>query len=292
MTPKARGSARVLRGLFGRSRRSRRSAARARRRATLIGLDLLSRILFRLLPGRRRALEDHLELAFPAAGRTRRVRLQRIARIRILEGLLSAGGRGAEPRFVAFEHLEAARRAGRGVLVLTLHLGPHERALRRAAERLGGLTVVGRPLPRLVAQSVLRGRRRAGVVTLPPRGALGESLRRLARREVVVLVLDQHTPGRSGCFVPFFGREAATSAGLAWLAARTGAPVIPVEPFFGAGGRTVIRAHPPLPPASRQAELRALTASYTQVLEAMVRRHPTQWLWTHRRFKTPPGPSP
>lgn len=212
-------------------------------------------------------------------------RLAGVAGCRIVEAFLGACRLGPAPRFVGWANLEAARSRGKGVLILTLHLGPYERALRHAARRLGALTVVARDLPRWVAPRVATGRRRSHVQVLRPEGAVQRVLARLAAGEVVVVVLDQNMPRGQGAFVPFLNGLANTATSLAWWAQRTGAPIVPVEPHFGAGGRALVTVYPSTEAGEGLVES---TAGYTRVLEAMVRRYPGQWLWTHRRFKTRP----
>ena len=252
-------------------------------------LVVLIRILLWLWPGRRRILRENIRCAYPRASKRWVERLSRAAEHRISAGFASAFV-GREVLFQGWEHIQDACRQGRGVLVLTLHLGPHEGAIRSASQKLGGLGVIGRPLPFCLQRRIIRDRRKAGVDTFPPSGGLAAAAAALTAGRVVVVVLDQHTPPGNGIFVPFMGTPASTSQGLAWLEERTEAPVVPVEPFFGAGGQYIVRIYPPLPSSPKEGTRLARrfrrTAQYTKVIEAMVRRHPSQWLWTHRRWKT------
>jgi KDO2-lipid IV(A) lauroyltransferase len=97
-----------------------------------------------------------------------------------------------------------------------------------------------------------------------------------------------------GVFVEFFGRPACTAKGLALIARRTDAPVVPAFIVREADGRHRLIVLPPVE-LSRTRDLQqdvvTNTARCTAVIERMVRRYPDQWLWMHRRWKTQPKPA-
>jgi KDO2-lipid IV(A) lauroyltransferase len=105
---------------------------------------------------------------------------------------------------------------------------------------------------------------------------------------MVGILLDQNATRAEGVFVPFFGVPACTSKGLAVLALRTGAPVLPVvlrrDPD-GQGHCMDVGAPIPPPP---DGDVATYTAAFNQVLEATIRRAPEQWLWMHARWRTQP----
>jgi len=115
--------------------------------------------------------------------------------------------------------------------------------------------------------------------------------------ETVVLLVDQKMTPPQGVFVPFFGIEACTAAGLARVALRTDASVIPAFTIWDPVIRKY-RVH--FDPAlalvrtnDDEGDVIANTAMFTKVIEDYVRRYPDQWLWVHRRWKTrPPGQPP
>jgi KDO2-lipid IV(A) lauroyltransferase len=97
--------------------------------------------------------------------------------------------------------------------------------------------------------------------------------------------------GRHGIFVDFFGRSCSTSDAVGRLAVRTGAPVIvSVTRRIGSGPQHSFTARRVEVPPSGDARVDAarITRQATSVLEEMVRAHPEQWLWVHRRWKTKP----
>ena len=89
----------------------------------------------------------------------------------------------------------------------------------------------------------------------------------------------------------FLGHPAGTFKSLAVLALNTGAPVIPACCWREADGTHVLRFEDPLPLIECDdisEAIRLNTLSYNAALERMLLRHPEQWIWTHRRFKSPP----
>jgi Kdo2-lipid IVA lauroyltransferase/acyltransferase len=95
-----------------------------------------------------------------------------------------------------------------------------------------------------------------------------------------------------GVFVPFFGVQACTASGMARIAAKTGAAVVPgfllweesEQRYVLHFGEELEVVH------TGDAEKDALvnTAEFTAAIEGYVRRYPEQWLWMHRRWKTRP----
>ena len=196
-------------------------------------------------------------------------------------------------KLVGVENIAAARRGGRGAVVVSGHFGAFELAV-------AAVTEAGQPVHMFVrAQSnplvdalVVARRRRlgAGVVGHGRRG-VGEALAILRQGGIVAVLADQDA-GRDGVFVPFLGRPASTPPGPAEFALRAGASIV-----FGVAWRsddgeryevTLLPAIEPARSGDHAADVRALTAAHARALEHFVRLHPEQWLWTHRRWKTAP----
>ena len=110
--------------------------------------------------------------------------------------------------------------------------------------------------------------------------------------------MDQNTLlDDGGVFVDFFGVPASTTAGLARIALRTGAAVVPAFVLWDEKQRHYrLRFDPALPlvrTGDTERDVVENTARFTKVIEDCVRRYPDQWLWIHRRWKTrPPGEPP
>lgn len=192
--------------------------------------------------------------------------------------------------FRGVDHFESARRRGRGVLLSFGHLGNWEIGALAYSKRFGPLYSVYRPLANPgLDRFVLRLRARFGVRPVPMDRATPAITAALRKGNVVVLLTDQDAR-RRGIFVEFFGRPASTFPAVAVLSLRTAAPVVPVG-MFREGPRYVIEFAPPILPEEFRHEperIRAFTQRIVSRLEEQVRRHPDQYFWLHRRWKTRP----
>jgi KDO2-lipid IV(A) lauroyltransferase len=187
------------------------------------------------------------------------------------------------------EIVQEALKRGRGVL--TAHLGNWDLLGMFTGRRGYPLTIISKTIrPAGVNAMWMRMRRAFGVSIVPAHNSYRELLRVLKRNELLGFILDQNRPAEQGIFVDFFGRPASTSPGLAFLAAQSRAPVVPVFIHREGLDRHVLRVLPVLePPPDRSEEnIRAATQAYTTVIENEIRRHPEQWIWLHRRWKSQP----
>lgn len=192
------------------------------------------------------------------------------------------------------DNLHAARESGKGALLLSAHLDNWELLLMLAPEALGAKTsVIAKKIKTRIGQQYMdRNRRLFGTEMLPAKNSYRKCLKALRNNEIVVFVLDQNMIRREGEFVDFFGRPACTTLGLAHLAARTGAPIVPVFPKRLPGGHHCVQVLPALdpPPSAEKDDLIAATQLYTRLIEEAIRDEPDQWIWIHRRWKTRPEP--
>ena len=251
----------------------------------------------------RRVGRRNLELAFPALPAAERSAILR-REYRHLGWLLaefckmSTYTLASASRFIRYDGLDhylAARDRGKGVLVLTGHLGAWE--LSSFYHSLAGhpMGMVIRRLDNpLVDRMVNRIRCQHGNRVLHKddfaRGLIGA----MRAGETVGILMDTNMTPPQGLFVPFFGIEACTASGLARVALKTGAAVLPGFLLWEPAERQyVLRFGPALSLADTgdaEADAAVNTALFTAVIEAGVRQYPDQWLWMHRRWKTrPPG---
>jgi KDO2-lipid IV(A) lauroyltransferase len=247
---------------------------------------------------RRRVIEENLGRAFPERSRRERRGLGKAACIHLVATLFEFM---RIPRYAAFgfsnvrveglEHYEIARKANKGVLCVTAHLGSFELAIAAIAARVPPVSAVVKPFPPGFDAFVSESRMSQGLTLIASTHALRPILRTLDRNEPVVFVLDQNATRRIGVFVDFFGEPACTMSALAVIALRTRAPVLAATAYRAADGTHVIRIHPEIPleeKASQKESIAHMTARYTRFIEDAIRAHPEQWLWTHRRWKTRP----
>ncbi|MFQ5664293.1 MAG: lysophospholipid acyltransferase family protein [Terriglobia bacterium] len=264
----------------------------------------LGRLLYWLHRRWRRVAAVNLRLAFPELTVARRQRILQEA-FRQWGWLLAEFARF--PRHTArsieeviiYDGLENYQRAAarrKGVLYLTAHLGAWE--LSSFAHSLHGYPVayLNRPLDNPQVDALVnRYRCLGGNRALERRNAARAIFQELRAGGAVGILIDQNVlNGDGNVFVDFFGVPASTTAGLARIALRTDAAVVPVfvlwdEPL----GKYLLRFDPPLElvrTGDPERDVVENTARFTRVIEDYVRRYPTQWLWIHRRWSTrPPG---
>ncbi len=190
-----------------------------------------------------------------------------------------------------FEHAEAARQKGKGVIYLSAHFGNWEWMTAVLAIRGMPMVLVARALddPRLNAW-LNACRERYGNTVLEKRVAASQVVRLLREGKSIGILLDQNTRAEDAVFVNYFGRLAATHKGMATLALRTGASVVPLWMERNATHHRLV-IEPGISfsrTGNLQEDIRAITALFTQRLETAVRLRPDHWLWLHRRWKTPP----
>jgi KDO2-lipid IV(A) lauroyltransferase len=257
-----------------------------------------------LAPSQRRLVLTNLALAFPeldpeerrSIGRTSLVRLGQMA----MEVVLAGSGRLDVERYVSFapgaeELLRRAMARGKGVVCVAAHTGNWELLARRIAMVAQPNAVIARrnadeKLNALVA----RFRQSGGNQTLwRDDPATGREIIRLFRRGGALgILIDQDTKVQS-VFVPFFGKLAYTPRAAGDLALRFGASVL-VANSHGRGAQSagheleIVELPYDPAPVDREAEVLRITAAAVAIQEQAIRRHPTEWVWMHRRWKTRP----
>ena len=196
-------------------------------------------------------------------------------------------------RYDGLEHYLAARERGKGVLVLTGHLGAWE--LSSFYHSLMGypMSLVIRRLDNpLVDAFVNRIRCLHGNRVIHKDDFARGLLTSMQRGETVGILMDTNMTPPQGVFVPYFGVEACTASGLARVALHSGAAVLPgFLVWEAAEEKYVLRFGEELElirTGNAAQDIVANTALFTATIEAYVRRYPEQWLWVHRRWKTRP----
>jgi KDO2-lipid IV(A) lauroyltransferase len=230
-------------------------------------------------------------------------------RKRILRGVFTSLGRQlAElcqfPRYTAesiaevvvydgLENYERAYARGKGVLFLTAHFGGWE--LSAFAHSLHGhrVNIVMRPMDNEYLDRMLQSYRTMhGNKVVPKDDFVRGLLAAMRAGETVGILMDTNMTPPQGVFVDFFGIPACTASGLARIALRTDAAVVPGFTIWDEKlGKYRLRFDPALElirTGNLEADIVANTQLFTKVIEDYVRKHPEQWLWVHRRWKTRP----
>ena len=261
------------------------------------------RVLYHLLPFRRNVVLGNLRLVFGEVLCERDIR--RLAQAccahfaRFLLEFLRLPLMSVERRkaWVRVENIEAPIRAGekgKGILLLTGHFGNWEVAtvagLAQFSQYRHLFHFVRRPLKPLWLNNLITRRfQRSGFGTLHKHGSLDAILELLAGGAILGYVFDQHAGGNDGIAVDFLGHPASTFKSLAVLALNTGAPVVPACCWREPDGAHVLRFEEALPLIECEdidEAIRRNTQSYNAALERMLLRHPEQWIWMHRRWKS------
>jgi Kdo2-lipid IVA lauroyltransferase/acyltransferase len=264
---------------------------------------VLGRLVYLFHVKLRHVGQRNLQLAFPEKSAQERTR--------ILKSVFASLGRQlAEvcmfPRYTrenvsdvvvydGFENFEQALRRGKGVLFLTAHLGGWE--LSAFAHSLYGhpLHVVMRSLDNPYMDRLTREYRTLyGNQMLDKDENVRGLVAAMKAGETAGVLMDTNMTPPQGVFVKFFGIEACTASGVARIAMRTDAAVVPGFTVWDAQlGKYRLLFDPALTlirSGNEESDIVANTQLFTSVIEEKVRRYADQWLWVHRRWKTrPPG---
>ncbi len=187
------------------------------------------------------------------------------------------------------EHVRKAHAKGRGVIVVTCHMGNFEMLIPGIDETgLKGYAIYRpfdfEPLERITTEA----RERFGVTMVPTKGAGNKIVEILNNGGVIGTLLDQNVDWYQGVFTDFFGRPACTNKGLAVLAQRSKAPVVPMY-TIRKNREYLIEFLPEIPQEDTDDSIRDIeinTQGYVSAIESMVRRSPDQYFWIHNRWKT------
>jgi KDO2-lipid IV(A) lauroyltransferase len=244
----------------------------------------------------------NLELAFPDLSEGEREALLRrdyrnlgwlLAEFCLMPGYTAESA----SRFIRYEGLEnytRARDRGKGVLVLTGHLGAWELSsfYHSLMGRPMGMVIRRLDNP-LVDQFVNRIRCLHGNRVIHKDDFARGLIASMRAGETVGILMDTNMTPPQGVFVPFFGVQACTASGMARVASKTGAAVVPGFLLWDEGeGRYVLHFGEELEVVNTgdsEGDALVNTAAFTTSIEGYIRRYPDQWLWMHRRWKTRPS---
>jgi Kdo2-lipid IVA lauroyltransferase/acyltransferase len=267
--------------------------------------DFLAFTVYLFLGRLRRVGERNLELALPGLTDQERARILRGVYRHLGWQLVefcrmsryTQANTGNWIRTEGLEHYLTAEARGKGVLIVTGHLGAWE--LSSFYHSLMGYPmgmVIRRLDNRRLDEYVNRIRCLHGNRILHKDDFARGLLTAMRAGETVGILMDTNMRPPQGVFVEFFGRSACTASGLARVALKTGAAVLPGFMVWEAAERKyVLRFGPELVFESSgddEADALAATQMCASATEEWIRRYPDQWLWIHRRWKTRPAGEP
>lgn len=273
------------------------------RRAGSVGAAIAG-LGYRPLGVRRRVVEQQVAAAFPAMApaevrRIAQAAYAHLGRVTIEAAVVPALGAAAvlemfdEP--VGWAHVEAARDAGRGMLLVTGHLGNWELGGAWVAARGIEIDAVVRRMGNpLFDDYVTRTRTALGMRVVYDADAVRQIPRATREGRAVALLVDQGVKGLASTYVPFFGRPAKTPRGPAVFALRLGTPTIFCAVLRQPSGRYRFTFEPVAVASTgdRERDIDTIVANYTAQLERFVRQAPEQYFWHHRRWKRQPADTP
>jgi len=193
--------------------------------------------------------------------------------------------------FNGLDNLENALRLKKGVFILTAHFGNCDLVASSFVLKGYKVSLITKYLRIGIFNKFwLEYRARMGINQLYREGSLREIISALRRNELMGFVLDQHTKSSDGILVDFFNMPAWTMPSLAVLSQRYQVPVVPCFGIRHKDGRHTVILEPGImakEQATPEETIRYNTQIYTNVIERYIRAYPEQWIWMHRRWKTP-----
>jgi len=195
-------------------------------------------------------------------------------------------------RYEGLENFQQAHSLGKGVLVATGHFGNWELSAFAHAYLTAPMHIVVRPIDNARIDALVEHRRElSGNRAIAKKDAARGILRALAAGGAVGVLIDQNTTPDQGVFIDFFGVKACAGSAFVKLAQHSGAAVVPGYALWSEKeDRYVLHFEPAVEMTGDVVED---TQRVHARLEAAIRKHPEQWLWIHRRWKTrPPGERP
>ncbi len=251
------------------------------------------------MPKLRRVAQTNLSFAFPQLDAAQRGKLidgvfRTIARMLVALARLPSINHSNIADWIGYDGLEnylQAKREGRGVLIATAHLGNWELSAYTHAIMTEVMHVMVRPLDNPLVNQIVENRRTAsGNHLIYKRDAARAVIMALRRNEAVGILIDQNTSATEGVFVDFFGKKASAGSAFVKFAHHAKAPVIPGFALWNETTRRyVLRFYPRV---EMSGDVQADTQRIHSIFEQIIREHPDQWMWIHRRWKTRPAGEP
>jgi Kdo2-lipid IVA lauroyltransferase/acyltransferase len=195
-------------------------------------------------------------------------------------------------RYEGLENFQQAQARGKGVLVATGHFGNWELSAFAHAYLVAPMQIVVRPIDNPRIDALVESRRElSGNRAIAKKDAARGIMRALREGDAVGVLIDQNTTPDQGVFIDFFGVKACAGSAFVKLAHHSGAAVVPGYALWSDKERRYVLHFEPA--VEMTGDVQQDTQQVHSRLEAAIRKHPDQWLWIHRRWKTrPPGEGP
>jgi Kdo2-lipid IVA lauroyltransferase/acyltransferase len=199
------------------------------------------------------------------------------------ETLLSKGS------YVGINNIREALKKNKGLIIICGHYGNWDlMSIYQALLGVDAYIITKRAKNETIDNFWQKIREEKGVKFLSSKNSIFDIIKLLNENNTIVLIFDQHMPGRMGIKVNFFDRSCCTMKSVAFLALKTGCSVIPVFGHRDENNHHHFEIDTEIPLVIGENEddtILKSTQNYNDILEAFIRKHPEQWLWIHRRWK-------
>ena len=262
---------------------------------------VLGSIVYFVLPRHRKVALDSLSVAFSQIPLKEKKRMTRDFFVFMAQSGLEMFFFLKSPqaldgvRIEGKEYLQQAFKKGKGIIILTAHLGNFPLMSLKLAKEGFPVHFVTRPMRDAKAGEYLHElRSNAGVKTIysyPRKACVSGIVNALRNKEMVIIQMDQNF-GTGGVWVKFFNKLAATPVGPVVFALRTGASVVPAYIYREAKGKHCIKVLPEEELVLTEHKDKSILVNaikFTRIIENWVKHVPSQWGWIHRRWKSRPS---
>jgi len=185
------------------------------------------------------------------------------------------------------KNIELLKKNKKGGIIFSGHIGNWEIGSKIFLENDVNIKTLYRPLSNGFVDKITSSIRGAKLIAKGPKGNK-QIIQELKDGNYVAILIDQRVS--DGISVPFFGKEAMTTASVARLALKFNVPLIPVRSIrVGRKFAFEFRIEKPLEFKKtdniNDAEVFKLTAKMNEKLEEWIKEYPSQWFWVHNRWK-------
>lgn len=273
---------------------------------------LLAKIAYPFLGNLRRVAMKNLEIAFPEKNTEERARIAKksFENLGRILGELSQFPHFTPEKLAAtvefqfeteasknseeIKFYEAEKAKGRGTILVSPHLGNWEIAVFSYSALREPLSYLARPLDNpKIEELTVKLRTRFGNRPINKTNSVISVIEILRNGGILGVLPDVNAHPKEGVFVPFFNVSACTTAGVAMLAMRTNAMIVPICGVWDEEKKRYKVMHGKILEAvktgNRQHDITETTKLYTAEIEKFVRAFPEQYLWIHKRWKTRPN---
>jgi KDO2-lipid IV(A) lauroyltransferase len=271
-------------------------------RKVIRGIGALVGVLWiDILRLRRQVILENLRIAFPTWSDEQRLQVGRQSVYNMGRGFLefftiphlNEKWIRESVHFEGLENYQLAQAKNKGLLLMSLHLGNGDIGTSAMVMRGFPVTIITKIFKNNFVNDLwfsFRGAKGVRYIDAHGQANAFDILKTLKRKEGVVFVVDQFMGKPFGILTRFFGRETGTAYGLALFALKTRAPVLPIYTYEGLDNKMHVVFEPEvdfqdLITEDKEATMLAMTQRFNDKIEDIIRKHPEQWMWVHRRWK-------